>query len=92
MMLMITIPPAATKKAKRLKDKCKRDYKKLIKEIRIEKPIHGKFPSYLDKEYIYIKQSFQWMKHSEHKGKTEEELIIAAQDQALHINTTANTY
>ena len=48
-----------------------------------EKSMHGKLPNHLGKEYINIQQSFQWMKHSGPKGKTEG-LITAAQDQALN--------
>ena len=44
--------------------------------------MHGQFTKLLDKEYVDIEQSFQWMKHSGLKGETES-LIISAQDQAI---------
>ena len=73
----------ATKKVKKLKDKYKRDYKKMKKDRWSENPMHGKFPNHLRKEYIDIQQSFQWMKHSRLKGENEG-LITAVQDQALN--------
>ena len=48
-----------------------------------QKPMHGKFPNNLRKEYIDIQQSFQWMKHCGLKGETDG-LITAAQDQVLN--------
>ena len=45
--------------------------------------MHGKFPNYLDKDRVDVKLSFKWMKHTGLKGETEE-LITAAQDQALN--------
>ena len=30
--------------------------------------MHGKFPSYLDKDHVDVELSFQWMKHTELKG------------------------
>ena len=77
-----TKPLTATKKAKKLKDKYKRDFKKIMKDRWSEKPMHWEFPTHLRKEYIDIQQSFQWMKHSGLKGETEG-LITVAQDQAL---------
>ena len=50
-------PTAAINKAKKLQDKYKRHYKKMMEKWN-NKPIHGKVPSYLDKEYIDIDQSF----------------------------------
>ena len=38
-------------------------------------------PNYLDKDLVDVELSFQWMKHTGHKGETEG-LITAAQDQA----------
>ena len=48
-----------------------------------EKAMHGKFPSYLDRDHVDEELSFEWMKHTGLKGETEG-LIIAAQDQALN--------
>ena len=73
----------ATKKAKKLKQKYKRDAIKVIKDRWKEKPMHGKFPKHLGKENIDKEQSFQWMKYSGLKGETEG-LLAAAQDQALN--------
>ena len=42
---------AVTNKAKKWKDQCKREYRKLMKEKWNKKQMHGKFKSYLDKEY-----------------------------------------
>ena len=78
-----TQPLTATKKAKKLTDKYNRDYKKIIEDRWSEKLIHGKFPNYLGKEYVDIKQSFQWMKHSGCKGETEGPITVA-QDQAFN--------
>ena len=44
-----------------------------------KKPMHGKFPNHLGKEYIDVQQSFQWMKHSEPKGETVG-IITGAKD------------
>ena len=54
-----------------------------MKENQNKKPMYGKFPSYLDKEYIDIEQSFLWMNYSGLKGETEG-FIATAQDQALN--------
>ena len=43
---------AATQKAKKLKDKYKRGYKKLMKEKWNKNPMHGNFPCYVKKECI----------------------------------------
>ena len=69
----------ATKKAKKLKDNYKQDYKKMKKHRWSENPMDGKFPNHFGKEYIDIQLSFQWIKHSETEGP-----ITAAQDQALN--------
>ena len=71
------------KKAKKLKDKYERDFKKMMKDRWSEKPMHGKFPNHLVKEYVGIQHSLQWMKHSGLKCETEG-LITPAQDQALN--------
>ena len=55
---------SATKKSKKLKDKYKRDYMKMMKGRWSEKPMHGKFPNHLVKEYLDMQQSFQYVKHS----------------------------
>ena len=55
----------------------------MMKDRWSDKPMHGKFPNHLGKEYVDIQQSFLWMKHSGPKGETEG-LITAAQDQALN--------
>ena len=47
-----------------------------------EKAMHGKIPNYLDKDHVDIELSFEWMKHTGLKGKTEGP-IMAAQDQVL---------
>ena len=73
----------ATWKAKQLKLKYKEDFKKLVRDKWKEKAMHGKFPSYLDKDHVYVELSFKWMKHTGLKGETEG-LITAAQDQALN--------
>ena len=78
-----TQPLNATKKTMKLKDKYKRDHKKMMKDRWSEKPIPGKFPNHLGKEYIDIQQSFYWNKHSGLKIETEG-LITAEQDQALN--------
>ena len=46
----------ATKKSKKLKDKYKRDYKKMMKDGWSERPIHWKLPKHLRKEFINIQQ------------------------------------
>ena len=51
-------PLTATKRAKNLQDKYNGDYKKMMKDRWSEKPMHGKFPNHLEKEYIDIQQSF----------------------------------
>ena len=43
----------------------------------------SKFSSYLDKEYIYIGQSFEWMKHNGSEGEIEG-FMVGSQDQALN--------
>lgn len=73
----------ATAKAKMLKVKYKADYQKAMGRNWSEKPMHGKFPRYLQSQNIDVEQSFQWMKHTGLKGETEG-LIMAAQDQALN--------
>ena len=73
----------ATWKAKQLKLKYKEDFKKMVRDKWKEKAMHGKFPSYLDKDHVDVELSFKWMKHTGLKGETEG-LIIAAQDQALN--------
>ena len=78
-----TQPLNATKKAKKPKYKYNRDYKKMMKDRWYEKPMHGKFPNHLGKEYIGIQQSFQWMKHSGVKGEPVG-LLTPAPDQALN--------
>ena len=55
----------------------------MMKDRWSEKPVHGKFPYQLGKEYIDIQKSSQQMKHSELKGETEG-CITAAQDKALN--------
>ena len=47
-------------------------------------PDMPQFTKLLDKEYVDIEQSFQWMKHSGLKDETES-LIIAAEDKAITI-------
>ena len=74
---------AATWKAKQLKLRYKEDFKKMVRDKWKEKAMHGKFPNYLDKDYMDVEPSFKWMKHTGHKGKTEV-LITAAQGQALN--------
>ena len=81
--LTIDINRTATWKAKQLKLKYKKDAKKIIKNKRKDKAMHGKFPKYLDKDHIDMQLSFEWMKHTGLKGETEG-LITAAQDQALN--------
>ena len=56
--LQVTQPRTATRKAKKLKDRYKRDHKKLMRERYSQKPIHGKIPTLLEKEYIDTEQSF----------------------------------
>ena len=73
----------ATWKAKQLKLKYKEDFKKMVRDKWREKAMHGKFPNYLDKDHVDVELSFEWMKHTGLKGKTEG-LITAAQDQALN--------
>ena len=73
----------ATWKAKQLKLKYKEDYKKMGRDKWKEKAMHGKFPSYLDKDHVDVELSFEWMKHTGLKGETEG-LITAAQDQVLN--------
>ena len=74
---------SATKKAKKLKYQYKKKYNTHLRQKWINKPQHGQFPKLLDKTYVDIEQSFQWMKHSGLKGETEG-LIISAQDQAIN--------
>ena len=45
--------------------------------------MHGKFPNYLDKDHVDVELTFELMKHTGLKRKTEG-LITAAQDQALN--------
>ena len=45
--------------------------------------MHGELPKYLEKDHVDQEMSFQWMKYTGLKGETEE-LITAAQDQALN--------
>ena len=80
----------ATWKAKQLKLNYKEDFKKMVRDKWRVKAMHGKFPNYLDKDYVDVELSFNWMKHTGLKGETEG-LITAAQDQALNTDTTANT-
>ena len=61
----------ATRKAKKLKDKYKKDYNKHLRQKWVEKAMHGQFTKLLDKEYVDIDQSFHWTKHSGLKGETE---------------------
>ena len=65
----------------RLKLKYKEDFKEMVRDNWKEKAMHGKFPSYLDKDHEDVELSFELMKHTGLKGETEE-LITAAQDQA----------
>ena len=44
-----TQPLTATKKAKKLKDKYKWDYQKMMKDRLSEKSMHGEFPNHLEK-------------------------------------------
>ena len=74
---------AAIWKAKKLKLRYKGDYKKLVKDKWNDKTMNGKFPKYLDKDYVDTELSFKWMKYTGLKGGTEG-LIIAAQDQSLN--------
>ena len=52
------------------------------------KAMHSKFLNQLDKAYVDVELSFEWMKHSGLKAETEE-LITVAQVQAL--NTRYNS-
>ena len=72
----------ATWRAKHLKLKYKEDFKKMVRDRWKEKAMYGKFPNYLDKDYVDVELSFKWMKHTGLKGETEG-LITAVQDQAL---------
>ena len=72
-----------TWKAKQLKLKYKKDFKKMVRDKWKEKAMHGKFPNYLDRDHADVELSFEWMKHTGLKGETER-LITAAQDQALN--------
>ena len=74
---------AATWKTKKLKIKYKEDYKKLVNNKLKGKAMHGKFPTYLDKDYVDTDLSFQWMKYTGLKVETEG-LITVAQDQSLN--------
>ena len=59
----------ATWKAKQLKLKYKEDFKKMVRDKWKEKAMHGKFPSYLDKDHVDAELSFEWMKHNGLKGE-----------------------
>ena len=74
---------SGTWKTKKLKLKYKEDYKKLVKDRWKDKAIHGKFPKYLDKDYMDTELSFQWMKYTGLKGETEGD-NTTAQDQSLN--------
>ena len=50
---------ATTWKANKLKLKYKKDYKKLVKDKWKDKALHGKFPKYLDKDYVNTELSFK---------------------------------
>ena len=80
----------ATWKAKCLKLKYKEDFKKMVRAKWKEKAMYGKFPNYVYKDYVDVELSFKWMKHTGLKGETEE-LITAAQDQALNTRYYRNT-
>ena len=67
----------------KLKLNYKEDFKKMVRDKRKEKAMHGKFPTYLDKDHVDVELSFKWMKHTGLKGETEG-LVTAAQDQALN--------
>ena len=67
--LQDTQPMTATQKAKKLKGRYKRNYKWLMRERWSQKPVYGKFPSLLEKEYFDREQSFQWMKYRGLKGE-----------------------
>ena len=71
------LPKSATWKAKKLKLRYKEDINKLVKDRWEEKAMHGKLPSYLEKDHVDQEMSFQWMKCTGLKGKTEG-LITAA--------------
>ena len=73
----------ATWKAKQLNLKYKEDFIKMMWDKWKEKAMHGKFPNYLDKSHVDVELSFQLREHTGLKGETEE-LITAAQDQALN--------
>ena len=73
----------ATWKAKQLKLKYKEDFKKMMRDMWKEKAMHGKFPSYLNKDHVDVGLSFKWMKHTGLRGETEG-LITTAPDQALN--------
>ena len=70
-------------KAKQLKLKYKEHFKKMVRDNWKETAMHGKFPTYLDKDHVDVELSFKWMKHTGLKGETEG-FIRAAQDQALN--------
>ena len=70
------------KEGQKIKAKVQEILQETMKETWSRKVMHGKFPKDLDNEDIDVEQSFQWMKHSGLKGKTDG-LIIAEQDQTL---------
>ena len=62
---------------KKLKLRYKEDYKKLVMDEWKYKAMHGKFPKYLDKDYVDTELSFQWNDTTASTSPNKEQLIPA---------------
>ena len=68
--------------AKRVKQETKMKAHEKMRQIWEGKPIHGQYPTRVNKSDVETEQTHKWLKSPGLKGETEG-LIIAAQDQSL---------
>ena len=68
--------------AKRVKQETKKKAYEKMRQIWEGKPMHGQYPTRVNKSDVEVEQTHKWLKSPGLKGETEG-LVIAAQDQSL---------